>query len=146
MATERAKTWQEYLEGLCSILSITRLIVQPSAKIEVSLHQSIKSPVTAEVSFRSVARCQFLSCTGGRTAWSATVNVQGQSLPARWWYDGQFINNAKEDAAEVASTWLRTGVVLQAPPSAAKPKPAEEPIPKRKPEEAKADMDDEAEA
>ncbi|EEA24550.1 hypothetical protein TMatcc_007653 [Talaromyces marneffei ATCC 18224] len=39
---------------------------------------------------------------GGRTAWSATVNVGGGSFAARYWYDGQYLNNAKEDAAEVA--------------------------------------------
>ncbi len=38
----------------------------------------------------------------GRTAWSATVTIQGNNVAARYWYDGQFINNAKEDAAEVA--------------------------------------------
>jgi len=44
---------------------------------------------------------------GGRTAWSATVTIQGQNVAARYWYDGQFLNNAKEDAAEVACTKLR---------------------------------------
>ncbi|TAQ89573.1 hypothetical protein B7494_g2101 [Chlorociboria aeruginascens] len=39
---------------------------------------------------------------GGRTAWSSTVTVQGQNIAARFWYDGQYVNNAKEDAAEVA--------------------------------------------
>lgn len=39
---------------------------------------------------------------GGRTAWSSTVVVSGQSISARYWYDGQYVNNAKEDAAEVA--------------------------------------------
>ncbi|KAI9729652.1 MAG: hypothetical protein M1818_008455 [Claussenomyces sp. TS43310] len=39
---------------------------------------------------------------GGRTAWSSTVNVSGKSISARYWYDGQYVNNAKEDAAEVA--------------------------------------------
>ncbi|KAJ6079966.1 hypothetical protein N7467_009719 [Penicillium canescens] len=41
---------------------------------------------------------------GGRTAWSSTVTVQGipNAIAARYWYDGQFVNNAKEDAAEVA--------------------------------------------
>ncbi|KAK4972585.1 hypothetical protein LTR66_011280 [Elasticomyces elasticus] len=39
---------------------------------------------------------------GGRTAWSSTVQVGGQFIPARYWYDGQYVNNAKEDAAEVA--------------------------------------------
>ncbi|TVY35211.1 hypothetical protein LSUB1_G005787 [Lachnellula subtilissima] len=39
---------------------------------------------------------------GGRTAWSSTVTVQGQHISARYWYDGQYVHNAKEDAAEVA--------------------------------------------
>ncbi|KAK5006343.1 hypothetical protein LTR39_005686 [Cryomyces antarcticus] len=43
-----------------------------------------------------------LTSLGGRTAWSSTVMVQGQYIPARYWYDGQYVNNAKEDAAEVA--------------------------------------------
>ncbi|KAJ6024623.1 hypothetical protein N7540_005420 [Penicillium herquei] len=38
----------------------------------------------------------------GRTAWSATVAVKGRNIHARYWYDGQYINNAKEDAADVA--------------------------------------------
>lgn len=44
--------------------------------------------------------------TGGRTAWSSTVTVQGQNIPARFWYDGQHVNNAKEEAAEVALNLL----------------------------------------
>jgi hypothetical protein len=43
---------------------------------------------------------------GGRTAWSSTVTVQGQNISARYWYDGQYVHNAKEDAAEVALTFL----------------------------------------
>ncbi|RMY80514.1 hypothetical protein D0864_06057 [Hortaea werneckii] len=39
---------------------------------------------------------------GGRTAWSCTVIVAGAHIGARYWYDGQFVNSAKEDAAEVA--------------------------------------------
>ncbi|KAJ5929621.1 hypothetical protein N7454_006571 [Penicillium verhagenii] len=39
---------------------------------------------------------------GGRTAWSSTVTVSGKNVAARYWYDGQYINNAKEDAAEYA--------------------------------------------
>ena len=35
---------------------------------------------------------------GGRTAWSATVTIQGTNVAARYWYDGQFINNAKARA------------------------------------------------
>ncbi|KAF4125606.1 hypothetical protein GMORB2_0850 [Geosmithia morbida] len=43
---------------------------------------------------------------GGRTAWSSRVTVDGHSLSARYWYDGKYINNAKEDVAEVAYCWL----------------------------------------
>ncbi|TKA31300.1 hypothetical protein B0A50_02145 [Salinomyces thailandicus] len=39
---------------------------------------------------------------GGRTAWSCTVQVAGAHIGARYWYDGQYVNNAREDAAEVA--------------------------------------------
>ena len=47
---------------------------------------------------------------GGRTAWSATVTIPGQRLvQARFWYDGQYVSNAKEDAAEVALQQLTGG-------------------------------------
>lgn len=50
-----------------------------------------------------ISRVQFTNrFLGGRTAWSSTVTVQGQNISARYWYDGQNVNNAKEDAAEVA--------------------------------------------
>ncbi|KAL2162213.1 hypothetical protein VTH06DRAFT_7126 [Thermothelomyces fergusii] len=39
---------------------------------------------------------------GGRTAWSSTVYVFGEMYSARFWYDGQYLQNACEDAAEVA--------------------------------------------
>lgn len=39
---------------------------------------------------------------GGRTAWSSQVTVSGQTVAARFWYDGKNLNNAKEDAAELA--------------------------------------------
>ncbi|KAH7157793.1 hypothetical protein B0J13DRAFT_180882 [Dactylonectria estremocensis] len=45
---------------------------------------------------------------GGRTAWSSQVTVQGKTLAARYWYDGKNLNNAREDAAECAVTWLTT--------------------------------------
>lgn len=45
---------------------------------------------------------------GGRTAWSSTVAIQGSSYSARYWYDGQYLNNAKEDAAEVALMGLNS--------------------------------------
>ncbi|KAF2718626.1 hypothetical protein K431DRAFT_212180, partial [Polychaeton citri CBS 116435] len=50
---------------------------------------------------------------GGRTAWSCTVTVQGQTCQARFWYDGAFVNNAKEDASERALQML--GVIPPPP-------------------------------
>ncbi|KAL1302176.1 hypothetical protein AAFC00_002607 [Neodothiora populina] len=50
---------------------------------------------------------------GGRTAWSSTVEVDGRKHRARYWYDGACVNNAREDAAEVALQYL--GVVPTPP-------------------------------
>ncbi|CZR57169.1 uncharacterized protein PAC_07058 [Phialocephala subalpina] len=72
-SSSSAATWQERLEEKCR---------------EAQIHP----PVFQIMSDRR----------GGRTAWSSTVTVQGQNIPARFWYDGQHVNNAKEDAAEVA--------------------------------------------
>ncbi|KPI41226.1 uncharacterized protein AB675_8074 [Cyphellophora attinorum] len=44
---------------------------------------------------------------GGRTAWSSSVTVSGVNISARFWYDGQNLNNANEDAAEVLLTRMR---------------------------------------
>ena len=30
------------------------------------------------------------------------MTIQGQHIPARFWYDGQYVNNAREDAAQMA--------------------------------------------
>lgn len=50
-----------------------------------------------------------MTIIGGRTAWSAIVTVDGMgACSARHWYDGTYLNNAKEDAAEVAL--LKMGV------------------------------------
>lgn len=43
---------------------------------------------------------------GGRTAWSSIVVVCSRRIEARFWYDGKNLNNAKEDAAELALNWL----------------------------------------
>ncbi|OHW89551.1 hypothetical protein CSPAE12_11866, partial [Colletotrichum incanum] len=42
----------------------------------------------------------------GRTAWSSRVTVREQTHSARFWYDGNNMNNAKEDAAEMALNHL----------------------------------------
>ncbi|KAI9865784.1 MAG: hypothetical protein M1824_000044 [Vezdaea acicularis] len=81
----RALTWQEKLQDHCR---------------DSRMH----APVWNIVSDRR----------GGRTAWSSTVTINGQNIAARYWYDGQYVNNAKEDAAEVALQQLR---VISAPPS-----------------------------
>jgi len=47
--------------------------------------------------------------TGGRTAWSSSVTINGQGYQARYWYAGDHANNAREDAAEVALQ--RMGIV-----------------------------------
>lgn len=47
---------------------------------------------------------------GGRTAWSSVVTIQGQAISARFWYDGENVNNAKEDAAEVALKHLDSSI------------------------------------
>lgn len=57
--------------------------------------------------------------TGGRTAWSATVTVSSLlpggrdwNIAARYWYDGQYVNNAREDAAEVMISQIRNPALL----------------------------------
>ncbi|KAF2805620.1 uncharacterized protein BDZ99DRAFT_524583 [Mytilinidion resinicola] len=39
---------------------------------------------------------------GGRTAWSSVVVVGEKQFPARYWYDGNYVEQAREDAAECA--------------------------------------------
>jgi hypothetical protein len=46
--------------------------------------------------------------TGGRTAWSATVELQGQTFSARFWYDGQHVDNAREDVADLVLTYIKS--------------------------------------
>ncbi|OBR02844.1 hypothetical protein CH63R_14070 [Colletotrichum higginsianum IMI 349063] len=70
-------TWQERLEDACR-------------------EANILPPVFQIVSDRR----------GGRTAWSSRVTVHGRTLSARFWYDGKNLNNAKEDAAEMALNYL----------------------------------------
>ncbi|KAF2091766.1 hypothetical protein K490DRAFT_7501, partial [Saccharata proteae CBS 121410] len=45
---------------------------------------------------------EFSDRRGGRTAWSSAVQVGSMNIPARYWYDGQYVGQAKEDAAEMA--------------------------------------------
>ncbi|KAF2877634.1 hypothetical protein BDV95DRAFT_535348 [Massariosphaeria phaeospora] len=57
---------------------------------------------------------------GGRTAWSSVVALPGgTTYPARFWYDGAYMEQAREDAAEMALRHL-TGTLNTAvePPPA----------------------------
>ncbi|KAK3402198.1 hypothetical protein B0T20DRAFT_476301 [Sordaria brevicollis] len=45
---------------------------------------------------------------GGRTAWSCRVEVNGEIINARFWFDGKNLDNAKEDAAEMALNRLNS--------------------------------------
>ncbi|KAM0159047.1 hypothetical protein ACHAQE_000789 [Botrytis cinerea] len=88
-------TWQEKLEERCREAQIR----PPVFQIVSDRRGNVIPPPTQD----RVSREPTLTLvTGGRTAWSSTVTVQGQNISARFWYDGQYVNNAKEDAAEVA--------------------------------------------
>ncbi|CAK4024282.1 Hypothetical predicted protein [Lecanosticta acicola] len=50
---------------------------------------------------------------GGRTAWSCETIIAGKTFRARFWYDGHYVHNAREDAAQVA---LENLGVLPLPP------------------------------
>ena len=44
---------------------------------------------------------------GRRTAWSSTVSIGALTVRALFWYDGEYIYNAKEDAALEALQMIR---------------------------------------
>ncbi|KAF1913278.1 hypothetical protein BDU57DRAFT_456893, partial [Ampelomyces quisqualis] len=54
--------------------------------------RNIPEPVFQDVSDRR----------GGRTAWSCITTINGVHYPARFWYDGDYLAQAKEDSAEIA--------------------------------------------
>lgn len=71
---QRSSFWQDKLDDYCSTTS------RPSPTYNISSDRR-----------------------GKRTAWSCTVDVpNGPKVPALYWYDGQHVNGAKEDAAEQA--------------------------------------------
>ncbi|KAE8442695.1 hypothetical protein EG329_002940 [Mollisiaceae sp. DMI_Dod_QoI] len=47
----------------------------------------------------------------GRTGWSNTVTVQGMNHTGQYFYDRRYLNNAKEDAAEVAFKYLASAKI-----------------------------------
>ncbi|KIV85971.1 hypothetical protein PV11_01617 [Exophiala sideris] len=105
MATKTHATWQEELAAECRKLRL------PTPNFNIVSDRRGEQPLCHHVQTSDeFMEYPGLTChyvPGGRTAWSATVTIQGQNLAARYWYDGQYINNAKEDAAEVACTKLR---------------------------------------
>lgn len=56
---------------------------------------------------------------GGRTAWSSFVVINGAQYSARFWYDGNYMEQAREDAAEMALRNLTGTVNTTAEPPAA---------------------------
>jgi len=86
-SAERIGPWQEKLNEYCAV-------------------HGMRAPIYQIFSDRR----------GGRTAWSSTVEVQGNTVPARYWYDGQYVHNAKEDAAQVATERITAGMLHGCPP------------------------------
>lgn len=112
---------------VCTVSCIVKSLIADHSTSQVSAasrtfeHQTTRSYPIAEVSQilkgtirRSKAVLTMDWFTGGRTAWSCVVTVQGANFPARFWYDGQYVNNAREDAAEKALQTL--GVIASPPP------------------------------
>lgn len=56
---------------------------------------------------------------GGRTAWSSRVTVNGVEIQGRYWYDLQYIERAREDAAEMALRYLTgtSNIAVDPPPA-----------------------------
>ncbi|KAJ5632301.1 hypothetical protein N7490_008640 [Penicillium lividum] len=78
------------------------LPASPPANAPTPWQSQLSGIPSSLVSLTADANRPCVGTAGGRTAWSSTVTVQGRNVAARYWYDGQYINNAKEDAAEVA--------------------------------------------
>ncbi|KAI5198238.1 hypothetical protein E4T38_07601 [Aureobasidium subglaciale] len=80
------------------------------------IYHSTLTNLVDECRRRGFRAPNFQECSdrrGGRTAWSSVVEVDGCKHQARFWYDGDWVNNAREDAAEVALQ--RMGVVPSPP-------------------------------
>ena len=128
--TGRGLTWQERLDGH-SVFSSSwnsaeykQIYAAPiSSRIQFIISYRIDEVSPA---FRLVTKGNLVlvdvinNGPGGRTAWSSTVTVTRSNPPtqhnlrARFWYDGAYIDNAKEDAAEVA-VLLLTGAIAPNP-------------------------------
>lgn len=121
MVDKSHATWVEELIGMfitgpcrdCNSTDATlaecRKLRLPAPVFNILSDRRGMLPLPQSISFPFLClgtRC-LTGCIGGRTAWTSTVTIQGHNIPARNWYDGQFLNNAKEDAAEVALIKMR---------------------------------------
>ncbi|KAI1364117.1 hypothetical protein F5Y08DRAFT_222304 [Xylaria arbuscula] len=102
-AQQPTSVWQDRLEEMCRDYQI-----QPP---DYQLVSDRRGKSLAAIMLALCAKYPSLalintSLSGGRTAWSSVVVVYGQRIEARYWYDGNNLNNAREDAAEAALHWL----------------------------------------
>ena len=141
---QRSSTWQDKLEGPHSPAQtapyISSMIYPQMSKVPIARNLVLPSLPNTSLQFPALGfsshpvepipnnlleHCQnrriplpsynvLSDRRGKRTAWSCTVSVGGQNIPARYWYDGQYVNTAKEDAAEAALKKL-VGSVAQGP-------------------------------
>lgn len=86
---ENYESWMQKLENHCRL-------------------HGVANPIYQDVSDRR----------GGRTAWSSIVSVNGVPYSARFWYDGKYVEQARQDAAEVAFNTITAGQKAQSPLSA----------------------------
>ncbi|KAF3801601.1 hypothetical protein GCG54_00014817 [Colletotrichum gloeosporioides] len=101
----QAGTWQERLEDACREANILPPVFQIVSDRRGKLCPPREKAHT-HLSSVGVTNGSSPLVTGGRTAWSSRVTVHGRTLSARFWYDGKNLNNAKEDAAEMALNYL----------------------------------------
>ncbi|RPB03988.1 hypothetical protein L873DRAFT_1840821 [Choiromyces venosus 120613-1] len=90
-------------------------VEKPSTKWQERLRAHCKEYHSSEPLFTD-----FSDQRGGRTAWTAEVTVytpEGKlSTPARFFYHVNYLNNAREDAAECALQQLQQANRLQSSP------------------------------
>jgi len=89
--------------------------LQEPQYVDLSDRRGKASPLSSPFDSNLTAK----SGAGGRTAWSTMVTVNGMNFQARFWYDGTYLPQAKEDCSEIALRAL-TGCTnaTQAPPPA----------------------------
>jgi hypothetical protein len=91
--------------GTLMMVTVGLLVILPGCVRGVPIHRTVSS---SSLTVRTNTR------TGGRTAWSCIVVVQGTHFPARFWYDGQYADQSREDCSEVA--YRRLTGTLASPP------------------------------